>query len=198
MEASTAAVDGRSARAQRTRAKLIQAHFELLEEGELRPTSEQIAERAGCSPRSVFKHFPDRESFLAAVAEAQHERVTSQLDPLPEGGPLDERLDAFVAQRARILEYVTPVRRSALLMEPFSELVASWLAFARRSAGEEVERAFGPEIAARPEAERDELRAALVAAAAWPTWESLRRHQGLDPAAAERAMRRTLAALLAG
>ena len=59
----------------------------------------------------------------------------------------------------------------------------------------EVARVFGPELDARKD--RDELLAALVVAAAWPNWESLRAHQGLSPERAEAAMRRTLAALLA-
>jgi TetR/AcrR family transcriptional regulator of autoinduction and epiphytic fitness len=189
-------LDGRSARAERTRSALVDAHLNLLEEGHLRPTAEQIAERAGCSPRSVFKHFPDRESFLAAVSEAQRDRVESLLEPIPGNGPLDVRLEAFVAQRVRIFEHVTPVRRAALLMEPFSETVASWLDYARTRAREEVARVFAPELQSRAAGERADLQAALAAAAAWPSWESLRRHQGLSVERARAALRRTLEALL--
>ena len=60
--------------------------------------------------------------------------------------PLPERIEAFVAQRTRLLETVTPVRRAALLLEPESEVVAGWLQNARRQKAREVERVFRPEL----------------------------------------------------
>ena len=68
-------IDGRTVRAQRTRQALLDALFSLLEDGELRPTAERIAERAGVSERSVFQHFPDREALYEAVGRRQFERV---------------------------------------------------------------------------------------------------------------------------
>jgi TetR/AcrR family transcriptional regulator, regulator of autoinduction and epiphytic fitness len=65
----------------------------------------------------------------------------------------------------------------------------------RSGAAAEVAHVFAPELDAAG-SERDELLAALVAAAAWPAWESLRRHQELSEPEAEAVMRRTLAALL--
>jgi hypothetical protein len=114
--------------------------------------------------------------------------------PPPEA-PLEDRLNAFVAQRARVLEFVSPVRRAALLLEPSSPTIAGWLRAVREGAAAEVARVFTPELDGNPD--RKELLAAMVAAAAWPAWESLRAHQGLSPRRAEAVMRRTLAALLA-
>src|SRR5829696_7229434 len=106
------AVDGRNLRSARTRTALATAYLDLLTEGDLRPTAERIAERAGVSPRSVFTHFPDREALFTAASEIQEKRVRDQLgDPPDRSAPLAERLAAFVDQRARLLEFVTPVRR---------------------------------------------------------------------------------------
>ena len=88
------------------------------------------------------------------------------------------------------------MRRAALLIEPSSETVAGWLRAVRSGAAAEVAHVFSPELSSAPPASRDELLAALVAAAAWPTWESLRVHQGLPEADAEAAMRRMVGALL--
>src|SRR3954449_13008343 len=94
------AVDGRNLRAERTRTALAAAYLDLLSEGDLRPTAERIAERAGVSPRSVFKHFPDREALFAAAAEIREGRIRELIGDLPApAGSLDERLDAFVEQR---------------------------------------------------------------------------------------------------
>ncbi|MEA2417898.1 MAG: TetR/AcrR family transcriptional regulator, regulator of autoinduction and epiphytic fitness, partial [Thermoleophilaceae bacterium] len=88
-----------------------------------------------------------------------------------------------------------PVRRAALQLEPSSETVAGWLRAVRQGAAAEIAHVFEPELSAAG-ADRDELLAALVAAAAWPTWEALRAHQGLSVERAEATVYRTLAALL--
>ena len=191
------AVDGRNLRAERTRAALATAYLDLLTEGDLRPTAERIAERAGVSPRSVFKHFPDREALFAAASEIQERRVRELVgDPPEPTGPLDERLDAFVDQRARFHEFVSPVRRSAVLTEPFSPVIAAKLQMARAAGAAHVDQVFAPELERLSGPERDDLRAALCAIAAWPTWESLRRHQGLTPGRARTILRHMLAAQL--
>jgi TetR/AcrR family transcriptional regulator, regulator of autoinduction and epiphytic fitness len=168
----------------------------LLDEGDVRPTAERIALRAGVSERTLFQHFPDRESLFQGAALAQADRIAPMLEDLPPPeASLEERLKAFAAQRARMLEFVSPVRRAALLLEPSSPTVAGWLRVVREGAAAEVARVFAPELDGNPD--RRELLAAMVAAAAWPAWESLRAHQGLSPRGAEAVMRRTLAALLA-
>ena len=191
-------VDGRNLRAERTRTALAAAYLDLLNEGDLRPTAERIAERAGCSPRSVFKHFPDREALFAAASEIQEGRVLDLLgDPPDNTRPLAERLDAFVDQRARFHEFVTPVRRAALLTEPFSPVVAEKLTMARAMGAALVEHVFEPDCDPLPRRARADLLAALTAIAAWPTWESLRNHQGLDADRARQVLRRMLAAQIA-
>jgi TetR/AcrR family transcriptional regulator of autoinduction and epiphytic fitness len=188
--------DGRTVRAERTRQALVDALLSLLYEGELRPTAERIAARAGVSERSLFQHFADREALYQAVALQQYERVAPTLEPIDVTLALPERIDAFVAQRARLLEEVTPVRRAALLLEPESEVVSGWLQSTRRQKAREVERAFGAELDELGRRERDTVLAALVAASAWTSWESLRAHQGLSVERAQAAMRRAVASLL--
>src|SRR5829696_2212104 len=138
--------DGRTVRAERTRQALVDALLALLYEGQLQPTAERISERAGVSERSLFQHFADREALYQAVAVQQYERIVPTLEPIDVSLPLPERIDAFVAQRARLLETVTPVRRAALLLEPESEVVSGWLHRARRQKAREVERVFRPEL----------------------------------------------------
>jgi AcrR family transcriptional regulator len=174
---------------------LTDALLALLDEGDLKPTAERIAARAGVSERTLFQHFPDREALFEGAAQAQAERIAPLVEPLPPPeAPLVERVDALAAQRALVLERISPVRRAALLLEPSSGTVAGWLRAVRDGAAAQVEQVFAPELDGRDD--RDELLAALVAAAAWPNWDSLRSHQRLSPERAEAAMRRTLAALL--
>jgi TetR/AcrR family transcriptional regulator of autoinduction and epiphytic fitness len=188
--------DGRTVRAERTRRALVEALLALLNEGRPRPTAAEIAERAGVSERSVFQHFPDREALLEAVAREQYERVMPTIRPVDASLSLAARIDEFVAQRATLYERAAGVRRAALLMEPESDVVAGWLTTVRRAGAAEAERVFRREIEATPADEREPLRAALVAACAWGTFEALRFHQGLSVSRTRGAMRTMVARLL--
>jgi AcrR family transcriptional regulator len=188
--------DGRTVRAERTRQALVDALLALLYEGELRPTAERIAARAGVSERSLFQHFADREVLYQAVAVQQYERVAPTLQPVDLSLPLAERIHAFAAQRARLLEEVTPVRRAALLLEPDSDVVSGWLQTARRQKAREVERVFRAELDLLEQPRRGVVLGALVATSAWTFWESLRAHQRLSVDRSRAAMRQAIAALL--
>ena len=192
-----AGLDGRSLRAGRTREAIVDALFALLEDGEVQPTGDQIAERAGVSLRSVFLHFQGREQLFAAITERQVARIAPLFEPLDASAPLAARIDAFCEQRARVLEAVTPLRRAAVLMEPRSEVVARKLA---RGAGGKA-RPGG--VAVRPRAGRLPRRRAQGARP--PPWArpatGTRGRAGAptrdsDPAAARAAMRLTLRRLL--
>jgi len=193
---TTGPKDGRTVRAERTRQALVDALFALLEDGELRPTAERIAQRAGVSERSVFQHFSDREALLEAVSRQQYERVVKAVEPVDASRPLTERIDAFVAQRAKVLEQVSPVLRAGRLFEHESDVVAGWLSTARQAAAIEVERVFMRELQRAEAGERAVLLAALVSAASWAAWEGYRVHQRLGTERARAAVRRTISALL--
>jgi TetR/AcrR family transcriptional regulator, regulator of autoinduction and epiphytic fitness len=187
--------DGRAARADRTRTALVDALLELLDEGDLRPTAERIAARAGVSARSVFQHYPDREELYAAASQRQYERLGPRFRPVSAEGPLETRVRAFAGQAALFNETVTPVRRGALLLEPFSEVVAERLRWVRDLAKAEAERVFESELDERG-ADRERLAAAIAGVTAWTMWESLRAHQGLAVGEAEAVVRLALGSLL--
>ncbi len=189
-------LDGRLARSERARAAIVDALLDLISAGDLRPSAARIAERAGVSLRSVFQHFSDVESLFAAAADRQTARVAKLIGTVRVDGPFAARLDAFVEQRARLLETVAPVRRAALLLEPFSGEIGSRLRAFRALKAGEVRRVFATELARRPPASRRTVAAALVAASSFDFWHALRVHQGMSRAQSRRVMRQTLAALL--
>ena len=179
----------------RTRDAIVDATISLVEEGDLRPTAPRVAERAGVSVRSVFQHFDDLEGLHASVAERVVERVARVLVPVSATLTIEERLDAFVRQRCRLLEVITPMRRAAEVHGPFSVEVTARMRDARAFLRQEVVVTFGPELDAAG-ADFEDLLDSLDAVLSWTTWDSLRTGMGRDPAMAERLMRRLAAAVL--
>lgn len=191
------AIDGRSARALRTREAIVDALLALIDDGELKPPAPRIAQRAGVSLRSIYQHFDDLEALFAAAHQRYTDRLLAMIEEIPGEGPLDERLDRFVAQRARILEVVTPARRAALLQEPFSERLREGRDRIYQVGMLEVKRVFRSELEALGDDEAEDMLAAVSMASSWEAWDQLR-IGGLEPEGARRVMRMMLAALLGG
>jgi TetR/AcrR family transcriptional regulator of autoinduction and epiphytic fitness len=188
--------DGRSARAARTRDAVVEALLSLLDDGNVRPTARQVAERAGVSLRSVYVHFDDLEDLFTAAAHRFFERHRELIKPLPHEGALEPRLEAFVDQRARMHDAARAIRRAAVLQEPFSPALAEVLALGRSLARAEVKQVFSIEIAQRAPAERRRFVTELDVVAGGTTWESLRSHHGLSTADAREVLRSMLWAIL--
>jgi TetR/AcrR family transcriptional regulator of autoinduction and epiphytic fitness len=191
-----ARLDGRLARSARTRHAVVAALLELLDEGDLRPTAARIAERAGVSLRLVFHHFDDLEAIYSEVADRQAERVKPLTAPISIGLPFARRVEKFARQRGRLLETLSPVRRSAVLMEPFRPALAKRLKHARDLMRAATIAAFAPELAKFAADEKGAAVAALELVTSWVGWEQMRRHQGLSEAEARGVMASSIRALL--
>jgi TetR/AcrR family transcriptional regulator of autoinduction and epiphytic fitness len=188
--------DGRTARSDRTHNAVVDAFLHLLDEGNLRPTTEQIAARAAVSPRSVYQHFPGRDALLIAACERQCRQALEAISPIPAASSFDDRLTAMVEQRARLWELVSASRRAMSAREHFSTDIAAWVARLRQRERTELLAAFAPELDGLPRADRARVVAALTAAMAWPTWESLRAHQRLPTGDARKVLQHLLASVL--
>jgi AcrR family transcriptional regulator len=191
-----APVDGRAARAQRTRDAIVTACTSLLLDGDLRPTAPRIAERAGVSVRSVFLHFEDLEQLFTAVADRFFARTSRQVARIDPDAPLERRVADIVTERGRLFEVVTPMRRAAYVHAPTSVVLASRLRIAQEFLRSEVSRTFAPELTAREEDDRLELLDALDATLSWSSWDTLRTMMGRTPEAARAVLERSVLALL--
>jgi len=116
--------DGRTLRAERTRRAVIDAHLALLLEGDPQPTASRVAARAGVSVRALWSHFRDLEQLFAAAGEKTLEVQYAGFAPVPAGLPLDERVELFCRQRARMLESIAGASRAAQIRLPFSRSCA--------------------------------------------------------------------------
>ncbi|MEU6077244.1 TetR/AcrR family transcriptional regulator [Micromonospora sp. NPDC047074] len=189
-------VDGRTARAERTRAAIVEAHLALISEGDLRPTGERIAERAGISLRTLWTNFKDMETLFEASGAELLRQQDAAYRPISPALPLARRVDAYCRQRARLLQLIAPSARAAQMREPVSEQLHRNRLMHIARVRDEVEQLFAAELAQAGPA-REQVLHALVAASMWPAWSMLRDGLGLGVDRARAVMTRTVAALLA-
>ena len=189
---SEVGIDGRRARRYRSRDLAVDALLDLLAEGELRPTAQQVAERSGVSLRSIFRIFDDVESLHAAACARQVTRVRHLFVDVPAEGSLSDRITAFVEINRRMYESVAPVRRAALRVAQESSAVRETLARARVWARAEAERVFADELATTDRSTLDNVELAL----SFEAWDQLRTAQGLSPSRTAASVAHLLHALL--
>ena len=183
-------IDGRTARGQRTRTAVVDALLTLQEEGDLEPTAQRVAARAGVALRTVFGHFSDMETLWAQAGERELAKIAVLAD-VPSGElPLDERLDRFCTSRARVLEAVLPVFRAARLREHASAALRRNREIFAEAGDAEVGAVFATELAPLDPSERAMVLAAFHVVAGAPAWELLRCQRGLDLDRATDVLRR--------
>ena len=100
-------MDGRSERGARNRQAIVAAALAFVVEQDALPTTQQVAERAGVAPRSVFHHFASLDALFAEAAQTPAERWWALLAPPEPGFTLTQRLAAALAQRAALFEEMT-------------------------------------------------------------------------------------------
>jgi AcrR family transcriptional regulator len=112
IEEPPAHADGRRRRSQQSRDRIVAAMMELVEEGQLSPIAEQVAERANVGLRSVFRHFKDMESLFAEMSVRLTRHYQAALAPFASTdwrGQLAESLE----RRIGVFELLLPYKRAA-------------------------------------------------------------------------------------
>lgn len=184
-------MDGRTARAAKNRQAVLDAVLSLMEEGNLQPTAQAVAERAGVAKRSVFHHFADLESLYLDAAQTQMSRHWLPL-LRPVTGDLPHRIIALVDLRAELYERISGTRRAAHLREHESQVLAERLTRSRAALRAHLSENL-PELEHLDRPNRE----AAYAAGSWETWNVLRAHQRLSRETACAAVVSALEALLA-
>jgi len=198
MAGGVPAVDGRVLRGRRNRDAVVEAFLSLIEEGDQRPTARAIAERAGLSVRSVFKHFADLEEIYEVAGQRQARRLRPLLVPVDPELPLRPRIAEFVRRRGELLRRLDPVARAARLREPFSEQLQANREVIVQLMREQCAATFLPELALLPAVDRDRFATAVATASSWAAWYHLRNDQGLGDSDAAAVLRILLQGVLDG
>jgi len=190
-------LDGRRRRREANREAVVEALLELYREGRLTPSSEEVAERAGISARSLFRYFDDADAMARTAIVRQQEH----LSPLFDHGartdqPLAERIESFVSGRTRLLADMGEVGRLARARSIEQPLLAVELRRVRSMLRDQLAELFAEELGHFGGEEATATLAALDVATSWEAWDLLHNDQELGPRAAQRVMATAIGRIL--
>lgn len=167
-------VDGRRARSERSKQAIIDASLALMEDGNLIPTAQQIADRSGVGIRTFFRHFKDMENLFATIDEQTRGTTEALFLGGDRGGTLEERIlhaierygEGYEKQRNMILCTSAQLWRSETLRKNYGRY--------QRGLHKDLDD-WLPELKQLTRSERE----AVDAIASFEMWHRLRYHQGL-------------------
>lgn len=187
--------DGRRLRRDRNRQAVVHALLGLYHEGNLRPSSAEVALRAGLSPRSLFRYFDDVDDLCRAAVDRHIRRILplNEIGASP-GDPVPAKAAALAAQRVRLYEAIGSVGVVSRLQAPFQPLVQDELSRVRQGWRRQIAELFGPEIAALG-ASGDAMLAAADALCSFESYQLLRHDQGRSPGRVRKVLTASLMVL---
>jgi len=185
--------DGRKLRRGANREAVLDALVELYREGQFEPSSNEIAERAGLSPRSLFRYFDDVDDLSHAAIDRQLRNARPLLDlGVGPDEPTAIKVAQVVESRLRLFEATAPPARAARVCAHRHPVIAAQLHEGRTYLRHQVRKLFASELAG--------VRANLVSAVdvlcSFETYELLRTDQGLSRAKTAASLVDALTALL--
>ena len=185
-------IDGRSLRSERSRQMIADALYELVGEGVLLPTGEQVALRAGLSLRTVFRLFDDRDGLFRSMDERLRGEIMPQLEKSPPAGyDLNERALALLSENCSIWERCEPYLRSTKLQMMGSEYLTRSYASLIEEGRSRLIRWIPELVDGSPD-----LLEAMHMCVSFEAWDRLRSVQGLGRARTRATLQRVLMGLL--
>lgn len=149
------------------------------EGGEVDPSLELLAARAGCSTRSVIRHFGSKERLIeAAIADATADAIEQRrVEPGDVDGAVRKLVDHYEQQGDEVIRWLGSAERYPLVRQVTES--------GARMHREWVRETFAPGLEGLETAERRRRLAALATVTDVYVWHLLRRREGLGRAAAE-------------
>ncbi|NNC71760.1 MAG: TetR/AcrR family transcriptional regulator [Sphingomonadaceae bacterium] len=165
----------------------------LIRDGEMHPSAAQVADRAGVSLRTVFRHFEEIESLNREIgAIIEDEILPMALKPLEARG-WRAQLRELIARRAEIYERIMPIRIAASIRRFQSDyLMDDYRRFVT------IERAGLESLLPKKIRDRKRLFAALEMVTGFQAWRRLRQDQGLSTGESEAVIADAVDRLIAG
>ena len=179
--ADTVDNDGRRARRDRNRERVVDAMLELYREGDLRPSVSTVAERSGVSHRSVFRYFDDLGELCRVAVERQFAATKAIWDVPDTGvGPLAERVARLVEQRLALYDAAASVWRVGQTRAPFEQVLEQNLQRTAALNVEQMKLHFATELEGLTQDDAQRLSEALAVVCSLDAIDLLRHVRRLD------------------
>jgi AcrR family transcriptional regulator len=185
--------DGRKHRSQKSQMLIVNAMLELVAQGNLAPSADQIADIAKVGRRSVFRHFSDMDTLYREMADSIAATMESIVQRPIEAADWYGKVLELVDRRAMAFEKMKPFLLAAQLHRHRS-------AFLRASHARFVEMLRRILLGILP---KDVARDAVLVEAldmllSFASWSRLREDQGLSIAKSKRILKQAIESLLNG
>ena len=167
--------DGRLLRTERSRQLIIEALHELINEGILVPTAQNVADRAGVGIRTVFRHFADMETLFATMDVQLRQSYEGLFIGGDRDGTLEERILHATERRAAAYEKQSCLMRSTRSQMWRSPVLQKHYARNQRGLRKDL-LDWLPEIGSLNAVRRE----AVDTITSFETWDRLRSQQGLS------------------
>lgn len=182
--------DGRRARTEASRQRIVEAMLALAREGEVDPSAELVAERAGVGRRTVFRLFQDMDSLYRELHAAMERRI-EHIRVIPiDGATWQERLNKLIERRVKLFEEILPIKMAGDVHRHRSKFLQDSHADVQKILRLMLRFVLPKTI------DGDQFEA-IDAALSIDTWERLRIDQKLSAKAAQRVLTQMATALTA-
>lgn len=188
--------DGRIVRGLRTHRALIQATLDLIQAGDVEPTSAAIATITGVSSRALFQHFTSLADLYAAAFDLAVSRAFDGNRPVDAAAPLANRIELLVSDRAQLFEEWLPVWHFAERVRSVAPAVGLGVAQLRKVLRERLAVWFSNELGNLDPGSRDLVLDSLDLAFGLDSWMNMRERLRLSPVHASRTWRFTAEAIV--
>lgn len=189
--------DGRRVRSERTKQLIVETYLALVRaDWPALPTAAKLAERAGCSVRSIFERFPDIHSLQVAAADHAILQVVAMAAPRGVGGDRATRIKSHVNTRARASEHWLPLWRALMMLQEESVELRARTRAMRERVLSLLEHMYEPELSTLDAVTRRQMLIALSAMVDVESWATMREQFGLSPEEASAAWLQAIDRLL--
>lgn len=183
--------DGRRLRSRDSKRRIVAAMLELVREGRIAPTAEEVARRANVGLRTVFRRFKDMESLYSEMSVAISEKVAPIIHEELAHDAWWLNLGQLVERRLRVYEIIMPYRIAAGALRFQSNILYSRH---RELVRDERERLIAvlPEFLLEDRTGIESLEAVL----SFDMWNQLRNDQKLNVTQATQVVYRLVSAIV--
>jgi len=170
-----APIDGRKQRTNDSRQKIVEAMLAFIREGNVAPSAEQVASKAGVGLRTVFRRFNEMELLFRELSIEIQRNFKPELARPLDGNTWQEKLFDLIKRKNLIYNIILPYRIASIYHQHESD-------FIRENINNWNKKEENMLAALLPFSKKDNasLFYALNTTISFPYWMSLRKDQGLS------------------